>query len=84
MPSRFDRRAGHELLMMCRDMHAMGPMKLLFWDVMPLGVIAGFAMAHPIASQSSDRLEGGKSVPTATTAAPRLSLTPLKTVDQSH
>src|SRR5258706_10716248 len=35
------------LLMMGRDMRAMDPTELLFWGVMSLGVIAGFAMAYP-------------------------------------
>jgi FtsP/CotA-like multicopper oxidase with cupredoxin domain len=34
-------------LMMGRDMRAMEPTELLFWGVMSLGVIAGFAMAYP-------------------------------------
>lgn len=34
-------------LMMGRDMRAMVPTELLFWGVMPLGVIAGFAAACP-------------------------------------
>ncbi len=34
-------------LMMGRDMRAMVPTELLFWGVMSLGVIAGFAMAYP-------------------------------------
>jgi FtsP/CotA-like multicopper oxidase with cupredoxin domain len=34
-------------LMMGRDMRAMVPSELLFWGVMSLGVIAGFAMAYP-------------------------------------
>jgi len=36
------------LLMMGRDMRAMDPAELLFWGVMSLGVIAGFAMAYPV------------------------------------
>ena len=35
------------LLMMGRDMRAMLPEEPLFWGVMSLGVIAGFAMAYP-------------------------------------
>ncbi|MES3028402.1 MAG: DUF4396 domain-containing protein [Pseudomonadota bacterium] len=34
-------------LMMGRDMRAMVPTELLFWGVMSIGVIAGFAMAYP-------------------------------------
>jgi FtsP/CotA-like multicopper oxidase with cupredoxin domain len=34
-------------LMMGRDMRAMEPSELLFWGVMSLGVIAGFAAAFP-------------------------------------
>jgi hypothetical protein len=34
-------------LMMGRDMRAMEPRELLFWDVMSLGVMAGFALADP-------------------------------------
>ncbi|RWE19265.1 MAG: DUF4396 domain-containing protein [Mesorhizobium sp.] len=34
-------------LMMGRDMRAMEPTELLFWGVMSLGVIAGFALAYP-------------------------------------
>lgn len=34
-------------LMMGRDMRAMVPSELLFWGVMPLGVIAGFTIAYP-------------------------------------
>ncbi|OUM00395.1 DUF4396 domain-containing protein [Variovorax sp. JS1663] len=36
------------LLMMGRDMRAMDPTELLFWGVMSLGVIAGFAIAYPV------------------------------------
>src|SRR6266852_5635933 len=36
------------LLMMGRDMRAMVPTELLFWGVMSLGVIAGFAVAYPV------------------------------------
>lgn len=36
------------LLMMGRDMRAMDPTELIFWGVMSLGVIAGFAMAYPV------------------------------------
>lgn len=36
------------LLMMGRDMRAMDPAELLFWGVMSLGVIAGFALAYPV------------------------------------
>jgi manganese oxidase len=35
------------LLMMGRDMRAMQPTELLFWGVMSLGVIVGFAFAFP-------------------------------------
>jgi FtsP/CotA-like multicopper oxidase with cupredoxin domain len=35
------------LLMMGRDMRAMQPDELLFWGVMSLGVIAGYAIAYP-------------------------------------
>ncbi|RUW54844.1 DUF4396 domain-containing protein [Mesorhizobium sp. M1A.F.Ca.ET.072.01.1.1] len=34
-------------LMMGRDMRAMEPTELLFWGVMSVGVIAGFALAYP-------------------------------------
>jgi FtsP/CotA-like multicopper oxidase with cupredoxin domain len=34
-------------LMMGRDMRAMEPTELLFWGVMSLGVIAGYALAFP-------------------------------------
>jgi FtsP/CotA-like multicopper oxidase with cupredoxin domain len=34
-------------LMMGRDMRAMDPAELMFWGVMSLGVIVGFAMAYP-------------------------------------
>lgn len=34
-------------LMMGRDMRAMEPTELVFWGVMSLGVIAGFAAAYP-------------------------------------
>ena len=36
------------LLMMGRDMRAMEPAELLFWGVMSLGVMAGFALAYPV------------------------------------
>ena len=36
------------LLMMGRDMRAMQPTELLFWGVMSLGVIVGFAFAYPV------------------------------------
>jgi FtsP/CotA-like multicopper oxidase with cupredoxin domain len=36
------------LLMMGRDMRAMEPTELLFWCVMSLGVIVGFAVAYPV------------------------------------
>lgn len=36
------------LLMMGRDMRAMEPTELLFWGVMSLGVMAGFALAYPV------------------------------------
>src|SRR5258708_24341565 len=35
-------------LMMGRDMRAMWPGEPLFWMVMSLGVIAGFAIAYPV------------------------------------
>jgi FtsP/CotA-like multicopper oxidase with cupredoxin domain len=35
-------------LMMGRDMRAMEPAELLFWGVMSLGVMAGFALAYPV------------------------------------
>src|SRR5204862_5663538 len=35
------------LLMMGRDMRAMDPVELIFWGVMSLGVIVGFAFAFP-------------------------------------
>src|SRR5205085_6949782 len=34
-------------LMMGRDMRAMEPTELIFWGVMSLGVMAGFALAYP-------------------------------------
>src|SRR3954469_22446058 len=40
--------ACHEFLMMGRDMRAMEPTELLFWGVMSLGVIVGFATAYPV------------------------------------
>jgi FtsP/CotA-like multicopper oxidase with cupredoxin domain len=36
------------LLMMGRDMRAMDPTQLLFWGVMSLGVMVGFAVAYPV------------------------------------
>ena len=36
------------LLMMGRDMRAMEPSEPLFWAVMSLGVIVGFAVAYPV------------------------------------
>jgi FtsP/CotA-like multicopper oxidase with cupredoxin domain len=36
------------LLMMGRDMRAMDPTELLFWGVMSLGVMVGFAVAYPV------------------------------------
>ncbi len=36
------------LLMMGRDMRAMWPGEPLFWMVMSLGIIAGFAIAYPV------------------------------------
>lgn len=36
------------LLMMGRDMRAMEPGEMLFWGVMSVGVIAGFALAYPV------------------------------------
>jgi manganese oxidase len=36
------------LLMMGRDMRAMDPAELVFWGVMSIGVIAGFAFALPV------------------------------------
>lgn len=35
-------------LMMGRDMRAMEPTELLFWGVMSLGVMAGFAFCYPV------------------------------------
>src|SRR3546814_13194204 len=35
-------------LMMGRDMRAMWPGEPLFWMVMSIGVIAGFAVAYPV------------------------------------
>ncbi len=35
-------------LMMGRDMRAMQPEELLFWGVMSLAVIVGFAVAYPV------------------------------------
>jgi len=35
------------LLMMGRDMRAMDPLELIFWAVMSLGVMVGFATAYP-------------------------------------
>ncbi len=35
------------LLMMGRDMRAMDPLELIFWGVMSLGVMVGFATAYP-------------------------------------
>ena len=35
------------LLMMGRDMRAMDPLELIFWGVMSLGVMVGFASAYP-------------------------------------
>src|SRR5439155_8854095 len=35
-------------LMMGRDMRAMWPGEPLFWFVMSLGVVAGFALAYPV------------------------------------
>lgn len=35
-------------LMMGRDMRAMEPTELLFWGVMSLGVMVGFAFAYPV------------------------------------
>jgi manganese oxidase len=35
------------LLMMGRDMRAMEPTELLFWGVMSIGVMGGFALAYP-------------------------------------
>jgi FtsP/CotA-like multicopper oxidase with cupredoxin domain len=35
------------VLMMGRDMRAMDPAELVFWGVMSLGVMAGFALAYP-------------------------------------
>jgi hypothetical protein len=35
-------------LMMGRDMRAMEPTELVFWGVMSIGVIAGFALAYPV------------------------------------
>jgi len=36
------------LLMMGRDMRAMDPTELMFWGVMSLGVVVGFAVAYPL------------------------------------
>jgi len=36
------------LLMMGRDMRAMEPTELLFWGVMSLGVVVGFATCYPV------------------------------------
>jgi hypothetical protein len=36
------------LLMMGRDMRAMEPTEPLFWAVMSLGVLIGFATAYPV------------------------------------
>jgi hypothetical protein len=36
------------LLMMGRDMRAMEPTEMIFWGVMSLGVIAGYAVAYPV------------------------------------
>ena len=36
------------LLMMGRDMRAMDPTELLFWAVMSIGVIVGFAACYPV------------------------------------
>ena len=36
------------LLMMGRDMRAMEPTELVFWGVMSLGVMVGFAVAYPV------------------------------------
>jgi FtsP/CotA-like multicopper oxidase with cupredoxin domain len=36
------------LLMMGRDMRAMDPGELVFWGVMSLGVMVGFAVAYPV------------------------------------
>lgn len=36
------------LLMMGRDMRAMEPTEPLFWGVMALGVVAGFAVTYPV------------------------------------
>jgi Sec-independent protein secretion pathway component TatC len=36
------------LLIMGRDMRAMEPSEPLFWAVMSLGVIVGFATAYPV------------------------------------
>ncbi len=33
--------------MMGRDMRAMDPLELVFWGVMSLGVMVGFATAYP-------------------------------------
>jgi hypothetical protein len=43
------------LLMMGRDMRAMDPTELIFWGVMSLGVIAGFAIAYPVNLWMVDR-----------------------------
>ena len=36
------------LLMMGRDMRAMEPRELLFWGVMSMGVLVGFAVTYPV------------------------------------
>jgi FtsP/CotA-like multicopper oxidase with cupredoxin domain len=36
------------LLMMGRDMRAMEPTEMLFWGVMSMGVIAGYAVTYPV------------------------------------
>lgn len=58
-------------LMMGRDMRAMEPTELVFWGVMSLGVMAGFALAYPFNvwmvahglkhGLMTERPEGGKS-----------------------
>lgn len=36
------------MLMMGRDMRAMDPTELLFWGVMAMGVVVGFAVTYPV------------------------------------
>jgi plastocyanin len=58
------------LLMMGRDMRAMEPTELLFWGVMSIGVIAGFAVAYPVnVWMVARRLKHGLMTERAATAA---------------